>query len=1563
MRRVDGPTSPSSEDGWELPERPVVSLADRISLVAHWIQIARLRAESWILAVIRRHARRIVVVAGWNFPETEEDFVYEEVSRWLEGDRAVRIFYGGRSRRRGRTPEVERLWGCRRRMSARSAAGWSSLQYFLRRDPEAVRAVLDDLAASSRRPVPELVEDPTVLYGFTVARLAAAFRAEYLHSYFLFDASLCAWLAARLTDVPYGLTCYDTDGLEVPENLFGLEQLRRCDAVMANGDALRADLRRLLGERDASRVVDAWETQHADDFPDRFLPEIRAESAIEDDPTIDGTEAEFEPEWLPPPIGRLGVEGRLAIALHRLQRIRLAAESRLQWLRPGRYRIAAMACWEFPIYSQTFVYQELKQLVARGHSLRLIYGEQRDRSDLPPAMRMLWRFRRRLSARPEVCRFSLLYFWRRDPEAVRRLLVELSQDSGMEFEELVEDTQVLQAFAFAHLVEAWRPAYLHSYFFYEGTLFARIAARLLGIPRGVSCYADHQVDDYRLKLVGHNVRECAVVVATSERIRRELLEAAGTRAPQIVVKPNAVDAACFPYSERPLPAADGPFEIVCVSRIEPKKGFIELVEALGLLRDRGRSMVAHVVGDPDLQNEEFALYARSVRERVADLGLGAEIRFHGKLSAAGVLEHLRRSQVFVAPFVETASGDKDGVPTALLEAMASGCPVVVTDAGSMTEVVSEAAYGVVVPQRSPVALADAIEALIDEPDRRLQLGASASFRVRRAFEVGTCERRFHERVERACAQTLASEAGSENRSQRLRRAGATFVAGLQAGVSGALRWLQRLGRILRVEDWFLYKIPPLLSVFYGLALIGDLPPTVALPVLGASLVGLLCVASFGYLINDLFDEKEDLAAGEVRPSSRVPRFLRVTALLVLPALGVACVVWAGLVPAARWLLAANFVLPILYSVPPIRLKERSLAGVAADALGAHGVPAAFVATAVAGSFDPSASSVTFAAAMVTVSFFVGLRGILAHQSRDRIRDQRAGVKTFGTRRSPQYVRGLILKVLWPVELAALTAALVVASFESVVVPLLIGAYSVVEIVKIRRGWTLPLVHSRAEAPERYVPLINNDLYEAWLPLALVLGLSLERLSYSWLVIAHTLVFLPILRSRLLSLMPIFSGPVAPGRSRRQPVRVSSLLRETRVIVGSPDWSRNDINESSQKLVRGLRGLGIDARILVTESATDKITPSPDPMPASPMALVENLPVSRTASWGAHWGALIRYLEERTPCIYLPSYDWRHSSAAPLLSARVGLVGAVLGAADEHFEHVQRLMPWLDRVVIFDAAWAEEIRSDEAGWRSRVRLIPPGVSTRSDAPRRRTGPVLRVVHPATLLDPLSARRVIEIVQAAGDRGARVELTVFGNENGVRPYRRAAEQSRGGFELTFRGALRFEARMTLFSRSDVLLDVGGGLWCDRLEAMARGCVAVSSAADRAPRRGEVAFSADDLEALAGLLVELSGDRRRLRRLSLEAWRGTLVDVPDFDQTLEAYVEMFEEVGAELAAGAIHRPAGRLMHPVSKGGEATLFDVELTHEEPGIGGFPRFDPDVLEFRRELSALSRSPADSSER
>ncbi len=403
--------------------------------------------------------------------------------------------------------------------------------------------------------------------------------------------------------------------------------------------------------------------------------------------------------------------------------------------RDGRPRALVLGAWTFPLYSQGFVYREAAGLAAGGFELRFAYSAAGRPEELAPGLARLAASAVPLAGAGAVGAAELERYRRRDRARVDALLERIAAASGLAVDARVARPDVRRAFAFARLAEAYRADYLHSWFFYEGALAVFVAAELLGIPRGLTAYADHRLADHPLKLVALQLERAGLVVATSRRIAAELLALAPGAEPRLLVKPNTVDTARFALPPRPPSPVGTPLHLATVSRIDPKKGLGDLVEAVAELARRGVDVLVEHLGDAEPASEANLAEARGLEARIAALGLGARWSWLGRGSEAEVLGLLARSDLFVVPSVTTAAGDQDGIPTALLEAMATGLPAVATSAGSIPEALADGVEGRIVAPRDPRALAAAIAGLAADPGRRAALGAAAAARARREFDV------------------------------------------------------------------------------------------------------------------------------------------------------------------------------------------------------------------------------------------------------------------------------------------------------------------------------------------------------------------------------------------------------------------------------------------------------------------------------------------------------------------------------------------------------------------------------------------------------------------------------------------------------------------------------------------------------------------------------------------------------------------------------------------------------------------------------------------------------------
>ena len=173
----------------------------------------------------------------------------------------------------------------------------------------------------------------------------------------------------------------------------------------------------------------------------------------------------------------------------------------------------------------------------------------------------------------------------------------------------------------------------------------------------------------------------------------------------------------IPYAAR----AGGPYKLVSTGRLHWAKGLEFGLLAVRALVDRGHDVHYEIIGaGPEEGRVRFAIH---------DLGLMDRVTLAGAKSSADVHAALETADVYILPSVS------EGVSNAALEAMAIGVPIVTTNAGGMAEAVTDAVDGLVVPTRAPEKMADAVEILLADPVKRLELGLAGRRRVERDFSI------------------------------------------------------------------------------------------------------------------------------------------------------------------------------------------------------------------------------------------------------------------------------------------------------------------------------------------------------------------------------------------------------------------------------------------------------------------------------------------------------------------------------------------------------------------------------------------------------------------------------------------------------------------------------------------------------------------------------------------------------------------------------------------------------------------------------------------------------------
>ena len=272
---------------------------------------------------------------------------------------------------------------------------------------------------------------------------------------------------------------------------------------------------------------------------------------------------------------------------------------------------------------------------------------------------------------------------------------------------------LVEALWVAEHVQALGLDHLHAHFANHPSFVAMLSGLLANVPFSFTAHAkDIYTAGPSEELWRRQVERAAFAVTVSDANRFHLLY-------------NGVDLGWMRPAPRERSAAT--VEVLFVSRLVEKKGADILLAGLENLAAVGAPVRLTVVGDGD--------QAPALREQAAELGLTDRVRFAGALPHHEVVERMASADLFALPCRIAADGDRDALPTVLLEAMAVGLPCVSTPVNGVAEIVEDGKTGLLVPMEDPDSLAQAIRSLAADPARRRAMGAAGRARVEERFDI------------------------------------------------------------------------------------------------------------------------------------------------------------------------------------------------------------------------------------------------------------------------------------------------------------------------------------------------------------------------------------------------------------------------------------------------------------------------------------------------------------------------------------------------------------------------------------------------------------------------------------------------------------------------------------------------------------------------------------------------------------------------------------------------------------------------------------------------------------
>jgi glycosyltransferase involved in cell wall biosynthesis len=386
----------------------------------------------------------------------------------------------------------------------------------------------------------------------------------------------------------------------------------------------------------------------------------------------------------------------------------------------------------FPQLSETFIVRELDAVEEHGGGVDLellsLFPPPDEPTVHPRARRWVARLRRPTPARGAL---ALLGWLARRPLRLLGSVLLVVRGYGREPGVLARALVTLPLAA-AHARDLRRLGvdHVHAHFASHPALAAWLAWRLTGVPYS---FTGHAYDLFKSqRFLARKARDARFVVAISDFNRRFIRSGAPDCAPIHVIH-CGLDPGAYPFRPRDLDSS-GPVRALCVAALREYKGHRVLLEALAGADGSLERVELDLVGGGELRKD--------LEERVRGLGLEGRVRFLGGRPEEEVRRLLAESDLFVLPSISGSDGNMEGLPVALMEALACGLPAVSTDMSGIPELVRDGHTGVLARPDDPSALRAALARVLADPAAARARSEAGRRLVEREFDIADAGRKL-----------------------------------------------------------------------------------------------------------------------------------------------------------------------------------------------------------------------------------------------------------------------------------------------------------------------------------------------------------------------------------------------------------------------------------------------------------------------------------------------------------------------------------------------------------------------------------------------------------------------------------------------------------------------------------------------------------------------------------------------------------------------------------------------------------------------------------------------------
>ena len=379
----------------------------------------------------------------------------------------------------------------------------------------------------------------------------------------------------------------------------------------------------------------------------------------------------------------------------------------------------------FPALTQTFVYRETSALENNGFDIGTYAIWKPDRGALSQECRHL--VDRSFYVFPiswlKFMRTHLYVFLTRPVRYLGTLFFVLTRRGEKMKNRLRTLFHFCEAVYLAPEMEKRQVRHIHAHFTINAASMALVLSRLLGISFSFTAHNIFFTDRLLLK---PKVQEARFIVAISQFSQDYLIRLTTEKA---LDKVHIVHCGLSPHDFAPpvpKPTNEVPL-LLFVAQLAERKGTPVLIEAGRLLAERGVAFRCVIIGDGPQRALVETLVQRHALQEVVELKRAMPQEL--------VREYLKRTDIFVLPCITASDGDMDGIPVSLMEAMAMEISTVSTFVSGIPELIEHGKSGLLVREKDPVALADALQRLIEDKELSTQLGKNGRQRVLEDFDI------------------------------------------------------------------------------------------------------------------------------------------------------------------------------------------------------------------------------------------------------------------------------------------------------------------------------------------------------------------------------------------------------------------------------------------------------------------------------------------------------------------------------------------------------------------------------------------------------------------------------------------------------------------------------------------------------------------------------------------------------------------------------------------------------------------------------------------------------------